>query len=132
MTAETGRLPVDQGRDRGCGVGLLAGEDVAVHVEGECDLRVAEALGRDTHVRAGGEEMRRVCVAQVVQTDAGEARPLHQPSERGCHHIGMPTRPLGIVNTRPVSIHVGPPRTAPRAGAHAAPSARRPLSCRCQ
>jgi hypothetical protein len=95
VRAELGLLSVDERSNSSCGIGLLAGEDVAVDVEGECDRCVTEALGRYAHVRAGGEEMRGVRVAQVVQTDARQPRTLHQSSERTRHHIGVSAATVG-------------------------------------
>ena len=65
-------LSIDECRHRGVGVGLLAGEDMAVDVECEGDGRVAETFGGHANVRAGGEEMRRMRVPEVVQANAGK------------------------------------------------------------
>ena len=51
-----------------CGLGLLAGHDVAVGVEGEADRSVAEALADDLDVDAGGEQVRGM---GVVGSDRG-------------------------------------------------------------
>lgn len=66
-------LRIDEGGDGGCGVSLLAGEDVAVDVERERYGGVAESFGCDAGVGSGREQVRRMCMAQVVQTDARQA-----------------------------------------------------------
>ena len=107
----TAALSVDEGGDCGCGVGLLAGEYVAVDVECERDGRMAEALGSHADVRAGGEEMRCVRVPQVVQSNA--ERPDRSTSRANARVItsGCQPRPSVIENTSPLSTQPGPPRS---------------------
>src|SRR5687768_13485146 len=60
---------IDERRNRSGRVRLLAGHHVRVRVERERHGRVTETLADDLHVHTGGEQLRRVGVAQVVEAD---------------------------------------------------------------
>jgi len=66
-------ISVYRGPDRGVNLGrrvlLHAGQDVAVEIERDPNARMPEALLRDLWVNAAGEQMRRVRVSQIVQSD---------------------------------------------------------------
>ena len=60
------------------GLGIQAGQDVAVRVHGDGDVGVAEALADHLGRDAGGQRRGRVAVTHVVQSDA---RPAGRPGE---------------------------------------------------
>ena len=68
---------VHERSDGGCRLRLLSRHHVGVGVERERHRGVTETLADDLHVDHGGEELRRVRVPQVVETDAREGnRPV--------------------------------------------------------
>jgi hypothetical protein len=65
---------VDKPGDRGCGVGAHAVQNVAVPVQRERRARVAESAAHDLDVNAGGDQMRRVAMAQIMEPDVFKKR----------------------------------------------------------
>jgi hypothetical protein len=98
----------DEPGNRAGGLGVQAGEHLAVGVHGDGDGGVPEALGEDLGRDAGGEGGRGVAVANIVQPDPREAgRPgeLLEPRRKPLRVDGTAVRPgeheAGVLPARP-------------------------------
>ena len=83
------------------GVRLHVWQHVAVEVERDANLAVAKALAGDLWMYARGQQVRRVCVPQIVEPDAGQGasaeeadpflaqavRPQRQTIGSRCHEV---------------------------------------------
>ena len=79
----------------------MFGKHVAVEVERDANLAVAKALAGDLWMYARGQQVRRVCVPQIVEPDAGQGasaeeadpflaqavRPQRQTIGSRCHEV---------------------------------------------
>ena len=78
-----------QPRRRFCRLALLAGEDVAVDVEGEGDVGVSEAFADDSGVDACGEELGGVGVSESVEGDVGDGERADEVGESSADVVGV-------------------------------------------
>jgi hypothetical protein len=65
------------GDDVGC-LAIARFEEVGVHVQGRRRVGVAEAAAHRTNRNACGQKLSRVEVMEVVESDAGQAKPTAQ------------------------------------------------------
>jgi hypothetical protein len=65
-------------------------KEVRVHVEGRRRVAVTEATSNRPHVNAGGQELRRHVVAEIMKPHAFEPRSLAESMEPSGDRIGVP------------------------------------------
>jgi hypothetical protein len=90
---------IDEPRDSGCCVGLLAHRGAA------------EPLADDLHVEAGGQEVAGVGVSQIVEAAPRECRPGRARSNAWDTLSAFHAAPVGTVNTSPESRQPAPMST---------------------
>ena len=86
------------------GLGLHRGHGVAVSVEGDGHVLVAEDLGHDLGVRAGRQLQGGEGVAQVVEADRRQLGRAQQRSELACGDVPTPQRLAGLVTEHEVVV----------------------------
>ena len=84
-----------QSGDCGGCIGLLSGEHVAVDLQGERNVGVAESLGNEPRVLAAGEEVGGVGVPQAVDRQVWQAAFLYQSGEGPRYDVGVPAVAVG-------------------------------------
>lgn len=73
---------------------LLSVDEVAVAVHRETRGGVADAFAYDLHVRACRDQVRHVCVSEIVKADLWESRGLDAPPKRFGQRQWMDRRPV--------------------------------------
>ena len=84
-----------------------AGQDVAIHREGERGGTMAEAVGHKPCVGAAPEEVARVSMPEVVEPDPGQANPPDQGLEVPADEVVGMERPAISLRKHEPAVLVG-------------------------